>query len=322
MAKFKLFTKIPYDIRGLTDIRTEGVELMEKVIESNLQINKMISSLGELPASPKIVSTVMRLTSDPDTDLNSLERLLSADQSMAAKLLKLSNSSFYGQRKSVSTLKQAILIIGFYTLRSLVVATSIHSMYSGKNQDSLENKLWEHSLATATVSRLLAQKLGHIHVEEIFMAGLLHDIGKLVMAQKLRSKYEEVCRIVESKHLRFIDVEEDQLGFSHADVGMVLLNKWNLPRELVNAVYLHHEPALKEGQTFDDIEPREIPIEFILELGDQLAKRSKWGFDDYRKEDLEILPLCEALEFKNPDFEEIIERLEADFEEELSLFEA
>ncbi len=294
---------------------------MEKVIESNLLINKMISSLGELPSSPKIVSAVMRLTSDPDTDLNSLEKLLSADQSMAAKLLKLSNSSFYGQRKSVSTLKQAILIIGFYTLRSLVVATSIHGLYSNKNGDSIENKLWEHSLASAIVCRLLAQKLGHIHVEEIFMAGLLHDIGKLVIAQKLRSKYEEVCRKVESDTLKFVDVEEQELGFSHCDVGMMLLNKWNLPQELSNAVYLHHEPKLEDGQSLADMEPRKIPIEFVLQLGNHLAKRSGWGFKDFHMDKLENLPLSKALNLTAEDLGQITELLEAEFENELALFE-
>jgi len=188
---------------------------MGNVLTSNLQINKMISSLGELPSSPEIVTAVMDLTSDPDSDIRRVEKLISADQSMSARLLKLSNSSFYGQRKSVATLHQAIIIIGFYTLRSLVVATSIHSLYKNKNGNSIEKKLWEHSLTTAMACRKAAKKLGHHHLEEIFMAGLLHDIGKLVMSQKLGPNYENIYTKAENERLKFKDWEKAELGFSH-----------------------------------------------------------------------------------------------------------
>lgn len=294
---------------------------MEKVTKSNILINKMLSSLGELPSSPKIVATVMKMTSDPDTDVAQLEKLLSADQSLAAKLLKLSNSSFYGQRKSISTLRQAILIVGFYTLRSLVMAASIHSLYSNKSKTSIEYKLWEHSLATAIVCRILAKKMGNFHVEEIFMAGLLHDIGKLVMRQKLGQDYEELCRKIESQHTKFVDEEEAQLGFTHCDVGMMLLNKWNLPPELSNAVYMHHQPRHDTEQPLAELEPSRIPIEFVLQLGNHLAKSDKRGFRDFRMETLVDLEIVRALKYTEEDFESIRNELEEEFESELALFE-
>ena len=294
---------------------------MEKVIESNILINKMLSTLGELPSSPKIVSTVMRLTSDPETDIVQIEKLLSADQSLAAKLLKLSNSSFYGQRKSVANLRQAILIIGFYTLRSLVVATSIHSLYSNKGQNSIESKLWEHSLATAIACRILAKRLGHFNIEEIFMAGLLHDIGKLVMIQKLRQNYEIVCNKVERGRLRFHEVEDSEMGFTHFDVGMMLLGKWNLPQELINAVYMHHNPKFEGDTPMSDLDHSKIPIEFVLQLGNHLAKHTGRGFNDYMLENLDELEIVKAVGFSAEDLDEIIKELEAEFECELALFE-
>ncbi len=294
---------------------------MEKVIESNILIDKMLSTLGELPSSPKIVSAVMRLTSDPETDISQIEKLLSADQSLAAKLLKLSNSSFYGQRKSVATLRQAILIIGFYTLRSLVVATSIHSLYSNKNGNSIESKLWEHSLATAIACRILAKKLGHFHIEEIFMAGLLHDIGKLVMTQKLGENYEMLCKKVENEKLKFHEIEESELGFTHCDVGMMLLNKWNLPQELSNAVYMHHQPKFEGEGTLSDLEPSKIPIEFVLELANHMAKHTGHGFNDFLVKDLGNLELVKALNFEPEELETIVEEIDTEFASELALFE-
>jgi putative nucleotidyltransferase with HDIG domain len=293
---------------------------MEKA-ESDILINKMLTTLGELPSSPKIVAAVVRMTSDPETDIAQLEKLLSADQSLAAKLLKLSNSAFYGQRKSISTLRQAILIVGFYTLRSLVMAASIHSLYSNKSKTSVEYKLWEHSLAAAIVCRILAKKLGHFHIEEIFMAGLLHDIGKLVMTQKLGKNYEELCKKVETEHTKFIDEEMAGFGFTHCDVGMMLLNKWNLPAELSNAVYMHHTPELPDDQRLQNMEPAKIPIEFVLQLGNYLAKSERLGFRDFRMENLEELEIVKALNFSMEDLQAIHEELEAEFDSELALFE-
>lgn len=293
---------------------------MEKTIDSNILINKMISTLGELPSSPKIVATIMQLTSDPNTEITTLEKHLSADPSLAAKLLKLSNSSFYGQRKSVSTLKQAILIIGFHTLRSLVVAASIHGLYGKKGKDSMGNKLWEHSLSTAIACRLLALKIRHLRYEEIFMAGLLHDIGKLVMSQKLGENYENICRKVETEHLRFYDVERQEFGFCHCDVGMMLLSKWNLPQGLINAVYKHHDLKPEDEQRIAEMDTALIPIEFILAVGNQLAKQLDYGFDDFRMETLDDLAFSKLSGMDDEIYDDLKSQLEEEFIQELDMF--
>jgi putative nucleotidyltransferase with HDIG domain len=295
---------------------------MEDTVRSNILINKMIATLGELPSSPKIVSAVMKLTSDPNSDLADVEKFLSADQSMSAKLLKLSNSSFYGQRKSVSTLKQAILIIGFFTLRSLVVATSIHSLYSNKNSQSIEKRLWEHSLATAIGCRLLARKIRHNNLEECFMSGLLHDIGKLVMTQKLGQKYEMICKHVETDNLKFNEVEKSELGYSHCDIGMMLLSKWNLPKELINAVYFHHDPASDDESSIEDVPLSQIPIAYMLEVSNQLAKDTGHGFDDFHEESYNGFALTSIANLSKEDYEELKTTLQDQFEQELEAFEA
>ena len=281
----------------------------------------MISSLGELPSSPKIVTAVMEMTSDPDSDIRQVEKLISADQAMSARLLRLSNSSFYGQRKSVATLHQAIIIIGFYTLRSLVVAASVHSMYQLKDSNSIEKKLWEHSLTTALACRKIAQKLGHHLLEEIFMAGLLHDIGKLVMSQKMTQNYENLCKKVENEQLKFIDVENSEFGFSHCEVGSLLMSKWNLPSGLSNAIFLHHNPDQDNSRDITEFKPNEIPIEYILQFSNHVAKHTQFGFNDYKIEDLNSLPLARILQFSSEDYAKLIEDLEDEFEAELALFE-
>lgn len=294
---------------------------MEKVIESNILINKMIATLGELPASPQIVNSVMKLASDPDADVNKMEKLLAADPSLSAKLLKLSNSTFYGQRKSVSTLKQAIIIIGFYSLRSLVVAASIHSLYGNKRGNNTLETLWKHSLATAMTCRLVANKINHKHPEEAFMGGLLHDIGKMVMIQKVGRDYEGLIRSIEKEKLNFHNAEEEELGFTHCDVGMMLLSKWNLPQELINSVYNHHSPELPENQAPEQINASEVPLEYLIQFSNEIAKRCGYGFDDNRVDSLNHLLFMQVVEMQMDEVEELGERLVSEFEHELSLFE-
>ena len=116
-------------------------------------LDRIISTLGDLPASPAIVSTVMGLTSNPDSKIVDISKVLSADQSLTAKVLKLSNSSFYGRPKEVKTLEEAILLLGFFTVRSIVIATSAHTMYTKEIAGNSPEKLWQHSLATAVAAR-------------------------------------------------------------------------------------------------------------------------------------------------------------------------
>ena len=162
---------------------------MPQVVEKNLLLEKITMTVGELPASPAIVSAVMGITTNLNANIEELGKVLAADPALTAKVLKLSNSSFYGRSKSVSSLREAILILGFYTLRSMVIATSTYSLYKKKGNDKSEQKLWDHSLACAMACRLVGTRIRHPQIEEIFIAGLLHDIGKMALGQKLADVY-------------------------------------------------------------------------------------------------------------------------------------
>lgn len=212
------------------------------------QLQRLIETLGDLPSSPAVVSAVIGLTRDLNTDLNQLGKVLSADQALTAKVLRLSNSSFYGRLKKVGTINEAIMILGFYTLRSLVIASSTHSLYQQKDPTKFLPILWEHSLGTAVAARLLGQKVRHPQHEEAFICGLLHDIGKLVMTQKLPGEYALLRRLIGSK-FDWRDAEQEQFGYTHVDVGVLLLEKWNFPRILIDAIALHHtEPEADPGR--------------------------------------------------------------------------
>jgi putative nucleotidyltransferase with HDIG domain len=207
-------------------------------------LNKIVATIGELPTSPAVVSTVIGLTADLNTEIDKLSRALAADPALTAKVLRLSNSPFYGRSRSVGSLNEAILILGFYTIRSLVVASSTYSLFGRKTESDVARILWDHSLATAMAARIVAARIRHRYVEEAFIVGLLHDIGKLILHQKMHEPYREVIKRVRLERQNFSPIELEQLGFTHSELGSIILARWNFPPFLVDAVGHHHTPEL------------------------------------------------------------------------------
>lgn len=285
---------------------------MDKFVESSRALEKIVSSIGDLPATPVIIASLMNLTSDLNTDVNKITQALMSDQSLTARVLKLSNSAFYGRAKEVRTLKEAILLLGFKTLRSLVVASSTHSLYNTSGGEN-HNKLWEHTLAAAISSRLIAKECRHPNVEEAFIAGLLHDIGKLVFLQKKPTEYTEIIVKAEVSGRSFIEFEDEKFDFNHTDVGLLLLHHWSFPQVLSNAVFEHHHPIeIEEGGV--------APLSFVIDVGNMLAKKLDVGFKDYRPENLAEMKSAQRLGLSEETFERIIEELKDQFESERRIF--
>ncbi len=277
-------------------------------------LDRITSTIGELPASPAIVSAVMGLTADLNASVEDLGEVLAADAILTAKVLKLSNSSFYGRSRSVSSLKEAILILGFYTLRSMVIASSTHSLYNRKDNANFGRKLWDHSLACGMASRMVARQIEHSRIEEIFIAGLLHDIGKMILGQKLMSVYDQVIKEVTGSGHCFHEVESEKLGFNHAQVGASVLEKWNFPKELVEAVQNHHLISVES-------EEQEASIASVVGFSNQLAKEISAGFENLSIEDLTLHPFATRFEMDRAIVESLKVELQTRFVEEKHLFE-
>ncbi len=287
---------------------------MQNSVGVNPTVDKIISTIGELPASPAIVSAVMGMTSDLDANVTDISRVLAADQSLTAKVLKLSNSSFYGRSKEVKSLHEAILILGFFTVRSMVIATSTHRMFNGGESQAAQGKLWRHTLSAAIAARQVAAWLRYPEKDEVFIAALLHDIGKLVLLQKLPSPYGAVIQRVEKDHGDFYVVERERLGFTHCDVAQVLLKKWSFPESLIKAIYNHHDLP----------DPEHVgppPMAYIINLGNYLSKTLGVGFGDRRIESLSSLPAARALGFDEDSLDELQQTFAEHYQTEVKIFE-
>lgn len=234
-------------------------------------IANLIEQLGDLPAAPAIMAKALKLTSDVQSNISDISRSISADQILAAKVIRLSNSAFYGRITEISSLSEAIKVLGFNQVKSIIVTASTHQMFQSSDHKESARILWEHSLATALGARLIVQKYPGLDKEEAYLCGLLHDIGKLVLLQSAPDVYQDIIAKVKETNLPFHKIEGKVLGYNHVHVGKVLLTKWQFPTNLITDISAHH--TTQRGQ----VEAR-MSLGRVIAVADSIAKYIGAGF--------------------------------------------
>lgn len=206
--------------------------------------NELVSKLEDLMPLPATIKKLITLTKDPDTDLQDIVTVLEKDQAMVSKVLKLSNSSYYGFTKQIKTISHAVVCLGYNTIKSLALTASTHSIFNkGVISYALEKgALFKHSYSVAIGARILAIKLKHPNPDEVYVMGLLHDIGKVVVDQYAKEKFIDVIRRFRKGDITFLQAEEEVLGFNHGEIGSKVAEKWNLSDELIESIRFHHDP--------------------------------------------------------------------------------
>lgn len=201
----------------------------------------------------------MRLIDDPRASTRDFERVIMQDAALASKVLRMANSAYYGGNGRITTLSRAIAVLGMNTVRTIVMALSFHAMVHARQRKSRFNRqeYWRHSLATAIASRVLARLKRSKWDEEIFLAGLLHDIGKLIADQFLPEENDVfISRILEFTSIttdEVLELEAKVLGTTHPQLGGFAAEKWNLPPMLQAAITCHHHPADAEEELFEPV---------------------------------------------------------------------
>lgn len=211
---------------------------------TKMSMEQIVEGVNDLPALPGVTVQVMRIADDPKSTAQDMNAAISQDQAITAKVLKLANSAFYGFARRISSLTEATVMLGFKTVKSIVLAASVSDMMAKEvtGYALAPGELWRHSYACAVASRLIARKVKYPLPDVAYTAGLLHDIGKVILNHHLETAYQEVVDSMDSGGMTFLEAEKSILGFTHADVGSRVGHKWNLPAELVEAIALHHNP--------------------------------------------------------------------------------
>lgn len=218
---------------------------------SDVDIQKILGKIDKLPTLPYVVSTLNDLIKNPNTSAADIHKVIMKDQALSSRILKLVNSAFYGFSERISSISHAIVILGFNTVKNVALTASVLNMFGGsdgKDSEVFDRKgFWVHSLAVAGTARLIASRVRLPSAEDIFVAGLMHDIGKLVLDQFVHDKFVEVLKVVKDKNIHIKDAENQVLdGVNHSQVGAWLATRWKLPSALVQIIGFHHRPALSD----------------------------------------------------------------------------
>jgi putative nucleotidyltransferase with HDIG domain len=209
---------------------------------TTLSLSDIVNNIRDLPALPVVVIELMRLVEQEDSNTHVLADKVSQDQALTAKTLRLANSSFYGMQSKVTTIRQAIAILGFSSVRNLVTASAVVVNFSASDNPTFDfQAFWRHSIATALCARSLARQL-NVNQDSAFMGGLLHDIGRLVLATRAPKDYAQVTERQAEQDCYAIEAEQAVLGIDHAMVGRALAEHWKFPALLQQAIANHHAP--------------------------------------------------------------------------------
>ncbi len=257
--------------------------------EKRQEFRTALRKTNNLPTLPGIISKLTKMADDPDTTTEQMGKVISRDHILAAKLLKLVNSAFYGFPQRISSLSSAIILLGFNVVKSLIISASIFEVMEDQDVE-----LWEHSLGCAVVCSVIAKRLGVNDPEEVSTAALIHDIGKVAIKMELPKEYALICRLVQERGLSMRQAEKEVLGLDHAEAGAWLTKSWNLPAKLIEPIRCHHDPRKAKDEQlnssiihFSDIVIRGIGYGHAGDVKVPMLCKRAWSFLDFTVQDID-----------------------------------
>ncbi len=281
---------------------------LERVLERNYK------NIGTLPT---VVSNLIRILNDPKSSTKDLAKVITADKVLSTRLLKMVNSSYFGLRNDVIDINQAISIVGYNVIRSFTFCVTLFDSAFPPGTSFKKEDFWIHSLAVGACAKRIAVKYNLPNQEEYFVAGLVHDIGKVFMYQFLPDTFFNIIKVVEDQNCPFYNVERNILQSDHAEIGAWIMEKWKLPEMLLQSIRFHHYHMF-QGET------QAVPSQ-IIGLSDNIVKELQIGSSGdnipandysllkkkYRITDEWIRKQCEPLQQDVAAFEDIIIKKQA-----------
>ncbi|MDD2743124.1 MAG: HDOD domain-containing protein [Rhodocyclaceae bacterium] len=208
-----------------------------------LNRDQVLARFRQLPSLPVAVSDLLASFGNEDVDVEQIARQIARDQALTARVLRVANSSFYGLQSRVGTINEAVVVLGFRAVRSMVMAVAMNGIFRVDQCRNFDAQAYlRHGVGAALAARALAPLAGH-NPELAFTGGLLHDIGQLVLAANFSAQYSAVLDYRSKHDCQLVIAERDILGIDHAEVGGMLATSWRFPESLRQAVAEHHAPA-------------------------------------------------------------------------------
>ncbi|MGC8954495.1 MAG: HDOD domain-containing protein [Fervidobacterium sp.] len=213
-------------------------------------IKELITTVSEIPTPDIIVQQIISTASNPNSSVKDLEKTISMDVGLSAKILKLVNSAYYALPRKITKLSEAIVIVGFKTVRNLALSVFTYSALHSKVTFIDHDKLWSHFMSTAIFSEQIAKDIGYINREEVFLAGLMHDIGKLAIDLLLPAYIFELSKVSKELSKPMFLIEYENKFETHSEIGEELLRHWKFPDEYISVALLHEKPSVNPNNPY------------------------------------------------------------------------
>lgn len=280
----------------------------------NRELEVMIMTASDLPTIPVVATKVMQLIESESATADELAKVVASDPAVAARVLKISNSSFYGCQRQIQTLSHAIVVLGFATLKSLVVAASVKQVY--QPYGLTEKMLWQHSFGAGLAARIVAKETRMVSEEEAFLGGLFHDIGKIIMNAMNNSQFQDAMQRCFNDGITFAEAERQVYSYTHSEVGGLVIKKWNFPDLLMHAVLNHHSFAFAE-----DEDSYQVSLTCVVGLANLFCHKVGIGIRE-PDDELDLLQTVPAqkLNLNEQRMEALLEKFMEAYEKDKSFF--
>jgi putative nucleotidyltransferase with HDIG domain len=260
---------------------------------------EILKSIKNIPAFPAAALKVMNLIDDPDFSITDVVDVVKYDQAIAANILRICNSAYFGLKYKVETIRDAVMRLGQQNIVRDVQAAGVSRFYTNKKGYGLDStKLWEHSVGVALMTQILSKRFYDREDARLYTTALLHDIGKVIMGEFVDESFLKIYDLVSNKGISFLEAEEEVIGISHADLGGRIATEWNFPEDMRDAIVYHHRPDLMPDGGSDSA--------WLVYLADQACIMMGIGLGN---DGLAYKGLSEAIvrfKFRQRDFEECI----------------
>jgi len=261
---------------------------MNQEEEKSTKLKKIVEMVNksEICSIRNIVSGVIKIINDPKSSAKDLKGIIQIDPPLTGKLLKLANSVYYSPQTKISEIQQAIIWVGYDALKELALRQKICEVFDGDSTIEGYSRpfLWKHSIAVSLLGKMIYRKEFREKGENIYIAGLLHDIGIIVLDQFCEDEFRLILSKTKTEKKDHTKTEKEVLGFDHTEVGKAMTNDWNLPQELVEVIGCHHNP--------DNIAQEFVRLGSTLYVADYVCQQKGLGYSDAPIRDKELFRRC------------------------------
>jgi len=205
-------------------------------------IDRIVKAIEEIPTLPIITTQIQNLFKNDDVSTKQIEHIIEQDPPLAAKLLKLVNSSFYGLLNKVSTIDHALIILGFNEVRNVVLGFAIQNHFTPTSNSFDPKRFWKHSIICSQIAKYLGKHFNIVDDGTFFLSGLIHDIGKLVIDQYFQDDFNSIIQYIASNNSTFSKAEKEIIGVTHYQIAAKLLQQWHFPQKVIMQIFYHHAP--------------------------------------------------------------------------------